>query len=154
MSLIARSLLIAAAFAGPALGAGEDGSRTLAQAQLEIMDTDGDGKVSATEHTLGSKKIFEMMDANQNGMVTPEEMDAGLEKMGVDTSTLGMSSARMIDSADKNQDGELSAEEDFTASRKLFDEMDEDGDRILTLSELHAGHELRQTDARHAHEAD
>jgi Ca2+-binding EF-hand superfamily protein len=44
--------------------------------KLSMMDKDGDGKVSATEHAQGSKLMFAKMDANKDGAVTAEEMDA------------------------------------------------------------------------------
>lgn len=153
MSLIVRSLLIATALgaASAASGADADTPKSLAQAEMEIMDTNGDGKASAMEHTIGAKKIFEAMDANQNGMVTVSEMDAYLQTAGVQSAP-GLSSSRMIDNADKDQDGELSAEEHFTFSRKLFDQMDSDGDRSLTLEEMETGYR-RLIQERHAHDA-
>src|SRR5215470_10915127 len=50
-------------------------------AEWKMMDTNGDGKISAEEHAAGAKKMFEMMDANHDGKVTAAEMDAAHEKI-------------------------------------------------------------------------
>ena len=41
-----------------------------------IADTDGDGSLSFDEVTAIHKRIFDAMDANKDGKVTPEEMQA------------------------------------------------------------------------------
>jgi Ca2+-binding EF-hand superfamily protein len=136
-----------------ALGADESMPKSSAEAEMKIMDTNHDGKITAMEHTVGAKKMFEMMDSNENGMVTPAEMDVSHRKMmGAHGPKPEMSSAEKIKVVDKDQDGELSAEEHFTASREMFDRMDSDGDRALTQAEIQAGHD-RMMNAAHAHDA-
>src|SRR5450631_3462923 len=50
--------------------------------EFQMMDTNGDGKVSPDEHAAGAKKMFEAMDADKDGKVTAAEMDAAHERMG------------------------------------------------------------------------
>lgn len=139
---VATALVLGVALAGPALGADEEMPKSPAEAEMKIMDTNHDGKITAMEHTVGAKKMFEMMDANENGTVTASEMDMNRRQMmGAHGPKPEMSSADKIKVVDKDQDGELSSEEHFSASRKMFDEMDTDGDRALTLAEIKAGHE-------------
>ncbi|HKS56846.1 MAG TPA: hypothetical protein VJS12_16245 [Steroidobacteraceae bacterium] len=51
------------------------------KAELQMMDTDHDGSVSATEHAAGAKKMFAMMDQDGDGIVTAEEMEAAHHNM-------------------------------------------------------------------------
>jgi hypothetical protein len=46
-------------------------------AEVPMMDTDHDGRVSPDEHAAGAKKMFAQMDADQDGKVTAAEIDAG-----------------------------------------------------------------------------
>jgi len=43
---------------------------------MKMVDTNGDGQVSAQEHAAAAAKRFAKMDANGDGMVTKEEMKA------------------------------------------------------------------------------
>jgi Ca2+-binding EF-hand superfamily protein len=44
-----------------------------------IADTNGDGALSFDEVTAIHKRIFGMIDANKDGKVTPEEMQAFMQ---------------------------------------------------------------------------
>jgi Ca2+-binding EF-hand superfamily protein len=48
---------------------------------LRMADTDKDGRVSLAEATGGAMQHFDMMDANRDGRLTPEERRAGRGKM-------------------------------------------------------------------------
>ena len=43
---------------------------------LVLMDTDGDGSVSLEEFKAGHERIFKAMDANKDGQLTHEEVQA------------------------------------------------------------------------------
>ena len=45
--------------------------------KIKAVDQDGDGVLTAAEHTSASRAMFDRMDANHDGMLTPEEMAAG-----------------------------------------------------------------------------
>lgn len=49
--------------------------------KMSLMDTNHDGMVSADEHAVFAKSMFDKMDANHDGMVTMAEMDAGMKMM-------------------------------------------------------------------------
>jgi Ca2+-binding EF-hand superfamily protein len=48
---------------------------------LRMADTDKDGRVSLAEATSGAMQHFDMMDANRDGRLTPEERQAARGKM-------------------------------------------------------------------------
>src|SRR5881394_3362726 len=52
-----------------------------AEHEFQMMDTNGDGKISADEHAAGAKKMFDKMDANHDGKVTADEMAAAHQKV-------------------------------------------------------------------------
>jgi Ca2+-binding EF-hand superfamily protein len=109
--------------------------------QFQMMDSNGDGKVSADEHAAGAKKMFQTMDANKDGKVTAAEMDAAHEQIaGKKAHKADMSAADKIKVIDTNHDGILSAEEHAAGSKTMFEKMDTDKDGFLTKAELEAGH--------------
>jgi Ca2+-binding EF-hand superfamily protein len=130
--------------------------------QFQMMDANGDGKVTPEEHAAGAKKMFEMMDADKDGKVTAAEMDAAHEHMmgqrdgkndGVTEPKSaaktavknapekhGMSAAEKIKVVDGNGDGVLTAEEHAAGAKKMFEKMDTDHDGSMTKDELAAGH--------------
>lgn len=115
-------------------------------ANFRAMDTDGDRKLSPEEHAVGARKMFEAMDANKDGTVTSQEMDAAHEKVtGKQTTKTDMSSADKIKVVDTNGDGVLTAEEHAAGSKKMFDKMDADKDGFLTEAEVVAGHAKMMT---------
>ena len=133
------------------------------QAELQMMDTDHDGSVSASEHAAGAKKMFEMMDKDGDGIVTAQEMDAAHKDMptgraesaasstdtagGTQASRLGgtehksKSAASKIKEIDTDGDGTISAAEHEAGAKKMFDKMDKDHDGKLSAAELQAGHD-------------
>ena len=48
---------------------------------MKMVDTNHDGMVSAAEHAVHAKAMFDKMDANHDGMVDKAEMDAGMKMM-------------------------------------------------------------------------
>jgi Ca2+-binding EF-hand superfamily protein len=109
--------------------------------KFKMMDTDGDGKISAEEHAAGARKMFTAMDADKNGKVTAAEMDAFHTQMpGKKAGQTEMSSTDKIKMMDTNGDGTLSAAEHEAGAKMMFDKMDTNHDGYLTKSEMEAGH--------------
>lgn len=159
MNTVTSKLLpmaIASVICGVALaGGGKDD-------HMKMMDADGDGSVTATEHAAGAKMMFTKMDANKDGRVTAAEMDAAQPMMGhkdkdkMATNEDGhdkenaadknygkgrmMSSAEKIATIDTNGDGALTAEEHAAGAKKMFTKMDADHDGALTAQEMQEGH--------------
>jgi Ca2+-binding EF-hand superfamily protein len=110
---------------------------------FKMMDTNGDGKISAEEHAAGSKKMFEKMDADKNGKVTAAEMEASHEKMtGKKAGQTEMTTADKIKMVDTNGDGEVTLEEYETGAKTTFDKMDTDHDGFVSKAEAEAGHKM------------
>src|SRR5687768_4799471 len=68
---------------------------------MSMMDANGDGKVSATEHSDGAKKMFTKMDSNKDGRVTATEMDAAHPTMKHHTGKQDATTAQHQDGHDK-----------------------------------------------------
>ena len=105
--------------------------------EMKMMDTNGDGKLSAEEHAVGARRMFEMLDADKNNVVTAAEMDANRKKAGAGE----LSTAEKIKKIDTNGDGVLSAEEHAAGSKAMFDAMDTDKDGFVSKTELAMGHQ-------------
>jgi Ca2+-binding EF-hand superfamily protein len=112
------------------------------EAMFEKMDANGDGKISPDEHTAAASRMFEKMDANSDGKVTAAEMTAAHQKMAGKKAEKGeMSAADKIKMFDTNGDGVLTADEHAAAAKTMFDKMDTDHDGYLSKAEVKAGHE-------------
>jgi EF hand domain-containing protein len=66
---------------GFALATGAYAGGGSGQAEVKMIDTDGDGAITAAEHEAGSKKMFEKMDKDHNGKLSAAEVQAGHERM-------------------------------------------------------------------------
>jgi Ca2+-binding EF-hand superfamily protein len=148
---------------GIALAGGDRGDH------MKLMDTNGDGKITSTEHATASKLMFTQMDANQDGRVNAIEMEAahaaktegthkdkgkvtrheeGHDKESADRSHDQhgqISSARMrsgthqIAAIDSNGDGELTSAEHAAGMKKIFTQLDANIDGTLTAQEIREG---------------
>ena len=49
--------------------------------KIKVIDTDGDGTLTAKEHAAGSRAMFEKMDADKDGFLTKDELAAGHASM-------------------------------------------------------------------------
>ena len=45
--------------------------------KIKVIDTDGDGVLTAEEHAAGSRSMFEKMDTDKDGFLTQVELAAG-----------------------------------------------------------------------------
>jgi Ca2+-binding EF-hand superfamily protein len=131
----------------PALaGDGERKEHGSPSSGMKMMDTDKDGRISAAEHAMGAKKMFDKIDKDYDGRVTATEMDAHHKDMpGAHSSKPMKSSADKIKAIDTDSDGVISAEEHEKGSQKMFRKMDKDEDGTLSRAEVQAEHDRMMT---------
>lgn len=48
-----------------------------AQDKIKVVDTDGDGRITAAEHASGSGSMFAKMDTDKDGYLSKQELAAG-----------------------------------------------------------------------------
>ena len=49
--------------------------------KIKVIDTNGDGTLTAEEHAAGSRAMFEKMDTDKDGFLTQDELAAGHGQM-------------------------------------------------------------------------
>jgi Ca2+-binding EF-hand superfamily protein len=121
--------------------------------KFKLMDTNGDGKISRAEHAAGAQTMFAKMDANNDGIVTADEMNASHPetkssklKFWEKKDKEEMSAAEKISVIDTNGDGRISRAEHEAGSEKMFTKMDTNDDGFLSREEFEAGHKAMKKD--------
>lgn len=112
---------------------------TGADKHFTAMDSDGDGRITRTEHAAGAKKMFTAADANRDNVLTSAEMDVAAAKHGGTQAADDKTSAEKIAVLDQNGDGRLTAAEHDAGIERMFARMDRDGDGALSRAECAEG---------------
>lgn len=147
---MAPVLLCAAALAAPAwAGCGHP------EAKFNSMDANSDKMVSSAEHAAAVTKMFGEMDADGDGKVSAQEMDARhgtasaatseprtMNDAAMDTGAMRrpMSATDKIAKMDTDGDGMLSSAEHDAGAAAMFSKMDTDGNGSLSHQEMASGH--------------
>jgi Ca2+-binding EF-hand superfamily protein len=123
------------------------------QAEVKMMDTDRRRQHFRRRARAGAKKMFEMMDADGDGIVTAKEMEAAHKDMPTaqrgssgesDTQMRAASrrtehhdksAAAKIKMIDTDGDGTITAAEHEAGAQKMFEKMDKDHDGKLSAAE-------------------
>ncbi len=95
--------------------------------RFQAADTDGDGKVSREEFVAAQTAIFDRLDSDNDGVLTPDEF------RNPDAPGVGM--GRGLQIMDSNQDGQISKEE-FRGSDTLFGTLDQNEDGVIDETEI------------------
>ncbi|WP_338467325.1 EF-hand domain-containing protein [Novosphingobium sp. ZN18A2] len=106
---------------------------------FEGKDANHDGAISQAEYAKAAQSIFQMMDADQNGTVTVQEMDAARTALGIGDAAL--SSEKLIQQADSDGDGKLTLGEWMANANAQFDKMDTNQDGSIDRQEWDAAHQ-------------
>jgi hypothetical protein len=96
----------------------------------------GDGGITAANHAATASKRFEMMDTNKDGKISAAEISASHGAESIVWANHPESNAEKIRSLDSNRDGVLTVSEYTSGSQRMFDELDADGNGVLTPSEM------------------
>lgn len=126
---------------------------------FEQLDADGNGEISKEEFDARHAAWLAMMDANGDGMLQQQELEAYiLERI---KAMAAKQSERMIERLDSDSDGMVSADELGSkmgrASRgdRMFDRLDADDSGGISADELESakamGKKSRGSDGRHRH---
>src|SRR5688572_1763555 len=103
-----------------------------ADKHFKMMDANGDGKVTRSEHATAAKQMFKQCDINQDGFVTASEMDSAMASKGEKPGRGQKNSAEKIQMIDGNGDGRLTAAEHETGTDTMFARMDKNADGALS----------------------
>ena len=106
------------------------------QMMLQRFDQNADGQLTADEFQ-GPERVFKLLDQNADGAVTADEADrfhAGQGERGADGERRGFSFEALLQNADKDGDGKISAEE-WPGRPEMFQRLDPDGDGFMTAEE-------------------
>jgi hypothetical protein len=103
---------------------------------LKESEGNADGGISAAKHAATAGKRFEMMDRDGNGKITAAEIDASHGAESIVWANHPESPAEKIRNLDTNRDGVLTVSEYSAGSQKMFRILDTDGNGVLTPSEM------------------
>lgn len=108
---------------------------TMGSGMFSEMDSNGDGVVSKGEYVDFYSRQFDAMDANKDGKLTLDEMNAG-HKMATDNSATSHLDI-LFNAADTNHDGYLDRKEAeaMPMLSMYFDEVDANKDGKVTRQE-------------------
>ena len=135
------ALLLAPMLSAPLHAAELPGAGVLADIVLKQFDTNGDAKIDTGEWQAGITASFAEMDADGDGRITAEEMDAVGAGVGKEIGeAAGAVVAKLIKglllTMDADKDGVVSRDEFAKATGELFAKLDTNRDAELTRAEL------------------
>ncbi|HYC70944.1 MAG TPA: EF-hand domain-containing protein [Opitutaceae bacterium] len=111
--------------------------------KFKMMDADGDGRISQSEHTQGAQKMFAKFDTNADGKVTRAEVGGGAGAARSDGSGHSDKGQYILDECDQNNDGQVTTSEHQMSASSKFTEMDANRDGFITKDEMAAGHKRK-----------
>lgn len=106
------------------------------EATLKEAEGNADGGISAEKHASTAGKRFEMMDKNGDGKITAAEINASHGAESIVWANHPESPAEKIRNLDTNRDGVLTVSEYSAGSQKMFRILDADGNGVLTPEEM------------------
>ena len=104
---------------------------------FEEIDANADGKVTKEEMEAHFKARFAKADADGDGKLTADELQAAAAER--QAQRMAKRTARMIERHDANDDGALSMDEmpgQNGRGAQMFDKVDADGDGAITKEEM------------------
>jgi hypothetical protein len=135
-SCAAATLALVATFSVPPTAAADDTPGCQRPQVTQEAEGTGDGGITAAKHAATAAKRFEMMDTNHDGKISVAEINASHGAESIVWANHPASPAQKLRSLDSNRDGVLSVAEYTSGSQRMFEELDVDGNGVLTPSEM------------------
>ncbi|MGB5834957.1 MAG: EF-hand domain-containing protein [Thiohalocapsa sp.] len=142
IALVALCSVVAASLAMSQEDASPDQAGTPADAFMQELDKNADGKVSLDEAKGPQKEQFEKMDTDGSGSISADEASAAFKDKVPPEMLEAMQERGMpdpgetfVNNLDSNKDGSVDHEEFQQPSTKSFAQMDKDGDGGATAEE-------------------
>jgi Ca2+-binding EF-hand superfamily protein len=111
-----------------------DRAGTFATRMIERYDTDKNGSVTLEEYLTADEDRFGSADADDDGFVTADELEAARQKRGEERRQ------SRLEGIDTDKDGRVSLAEAEAAAvdraRKRFERMDADKDGFISMAEM------------------
>ena len=104
--------------------------------QENTQDVEGNGHLTAAAHKSSAAKRFELMDTNHDGKVTASEIGGSRGAESIAWASTMTSAKEKVSQLDTNRDGALTVKEYADGSQKVFDKLDVDGNGVLSDSEM------------------
>ncbi len=138
-NIVMMTSLMVAIAAGATVAAGKEHGHGGPGRHISFdnVDTNKDGKLTQAEMEAHMEARFNETDADNNGLVSPEELSARMAEK--QSKRIDKRVRHMMDRKDANEDGQLSKEEmkpRFMA--KMLKRADTDGDGALSKAEFEA----------------
>ena len=131
----AIALAVVAAFTY-SLPASAGDTERCSRGSTSTHDVEGNGHLTAAAHQASAAKRFELMDTNRDGKVTASEVSASRGAESIAWASKLFSATEKLSQLDTNRDGGLTVQEYANSSQKVFDSLDADGDGVLSDAEM------------------
>ena len=133
VAAIALAVAAAVAYTQPASADDKEGCP---RGSTSAQDVEGGGLLTAAAHHASAAKRFELMDTNRDGKVTASEVSASRGAESIAWASALSSPTEKLSQLDTNRDGALTVKEYADSSQKVFDRLDLDGDGVLSDAEM------------------
>jgi Ca2+-binding EF-hand superfamily protein len=132
---VALAFIAACAYSLPA-AAETEGCPGPAATQADTFDVEGNGHLTASAHKASAAKRFELMDTDRDGKVTAAEIGGSRGAESIAWAGKMSSAKEKLAELDTNRDGTLTVKEYADSSQKVFNNLDVDGNGVLSDSEM------------------
>jgi hypothetical protein len=129
------ALAVVAAFTCSLPASAADTERC-SRGSTSTQDVEGGGLLTAAAHQASAAKRFELMDTNRDGKVIASEISASRGAESIAWASKLTSATEKLSQLDTNRDGALTVQEYADSSQKIFDRLDIDGDGVLADAEM------------------
>jgi len=117
-----------------------------AEDMFKRMDTNGDKKVTSTEHAQFAETMFRQSDADSDGRVSAAECESAQSKH--DKKVNKEATATHMRLVDTDGDGQISQSENAAYAKSAFTRADKNSDGVLNEDEVEAFHKVMKKEMK------